>query len=186
MLCRCATLGCLALFLTQGHDAPAFQQGRRGPSASQIKAMQNQMAYMQLEVVRFQAETAQKQEELYKSFDQDGDGKLTGAEKTRFDKHVRDIQTGKAPNPFAMIQPVGKGPKPRSPTDELKKRGSAYLTAFHAKQREIFNTYDENGNGELEGVEKAKYDKFVRDVEAGRIPNPFATLAAPSASKPGK
>ena len=73
--------------------------------------------------------------------------------------------------------------------DELRKRGIQYQTDFEAKQREIFTRYDENGNGHLEGAEKAKYDKYVRDVESGRAPNPFATLAIPAqptADKPGK
>lgn len=180
---RCITVCCLVAALAQfGTSAAAQRSGqrRRGPSAAQIKAMQNQMAYMQLEAIRFQAETAQMQEEIYKSFDQDGDGKLSGGEKSRYDKHVREIQTGKVPNPFAMIQPIGKGPKPKSAVDELKKRGEKFQADMQAKQVEIFNRYDENGNGHLEGPEKAKYDKYVNDVEAGRAPNPFTALAAPS------
>lgn len=182
------TLCCLLVALVQDGVAEAASRGR-GPSPAQIKAMQENMAYQQLEVVRVQAEIAEKQGEIYKSFDQDGDGKLTGGEKARYDKHMHDIQTGKVPSPFAMIQPLGKGPKPKSAVDELKKRGAQFQADFQAKQVEIFNKYDENGNGHLEAAEKAKYDKYVNDVQTGKAPNPFTALAAPSqatASKSGK
>lgn len=188
MIRRWATPCCLVMALAQGVVAEGAQR-RRGPSPAQIKAMQETMAYQQLEAVRVQAEIAQKQDEIYKSFDQDGDGKLTGGEKARYEKHMHDIENGKVPSPFATIQPVGKGPKPKSAVDELKKRGAQFQADFQAKQVEIFNKYDENGNGHLEAAEKAKYDKYVNDVQTGKAPNPFTSLAAPShatASKASK
>lgn len=182
MVRRWASLGCLALVLMQGRAAEAFQRGCRGPSAAQIKAVQEQMAYMQLETVRYQAEIAQKNQEIYKSFDENGDGTLRGVEKSRYDKHMHEIQTGKAPNPFAGIPPVGKGPRPKSAIDELKKQASHYNAAVLAKQQELFASFDENGNGHLEGAEKSKFDKLMNDIQSGKAPNPFAALAAPSGS----
>jgi hypothetical protein len=158
---------------------------RRGPSPDQIKAMQSQMSYMQLKMIRYQAEIAQKNQEIYKSFDQDGDGMLQGGEKARYDRHLHAIQTGKAPNPFATIQPVGKGPRPKSPVDELKRRAAEYKSDVVAKQQELFSSFDENGNGHLEGPEKSKFDKLMNDIQSGKAPNPFAVLAAPNHEEPG-
>ena len=177
-----AFLCCLALILIQGRDAEAFQRGRRGPSQAQIKAAQEQMAYTQLEMIRYQAEVAKKNQEIYTSFDEDGDGTLHGPEKSRYDKHMHDIQTGKAPNPLAGIPPVGKGPKPKSSVDELKKQSAHYNAAVLAKQQELVASFDENGNGHLEGAEKSKFDKLMHDIQSGKAPNPFAALAAPSGS----
>ena len=157
----------------------------RGPSAAQIKAMQEQMAYMQLETIRYQAEVAKKNQEIYTSFDEDGDGTLRGGEKSRYDKHMHEIQTGKAPNPCASIPPVGKGPRPKSPMDELKKQSAHYNAAVLAKQQELFASFDENGNGHLEGPEKSKFDKLMNDIQSGKAPNPFAVLAAPHHVEPG-
>lgn len=178
----CGLLIALSLALA---PVGAAAQRRRGPSPAQIKAMQEQAAYMQLEMVRYQAEIAEKNVEIYKSFDQDGDGQLRGGEKSRYDKHVHEIQTGKAPNPFAAIQPVGKGPRPKSPLAELKKRAAEYQSDVVSKQLEIFNSFDENGNGHLEGPEKTKFDKLMNDIRSGRAPNPFAALAAPDHDRAG-
>lgn len=94
-----ATAVCLLLGVTLCNPSEAARPRR--PSAAQIKRMQEQMAFMQLEMVRYQSEMAAKQQEIYKSFDDNGDGHLTGAEKARFDKHMHAIQTGAVPNPFA-------------------------------------------------------------------------------------
>ena len=51
-----------------------------------------------------------------------------------------------------------------------------YQTAVMAKEREVYLSYDENGNGHLEGAEKAKYDKFVHAAQTGKVPNPLATI----------
>ena len=63
---------------------------------------------------------AAKTQEIQKSFDDNGNGHLEGAEKARFDKHMRAIQNGKEPNPFATIAPVGQGKRPKDPLSELK------------------------------------------------------------------
>jgi len=75
-----------------------------GPSAAQIK-------YMQQEMIRYQTEVASKEREFYLSFDQNGNGHLEGGEKARYDKHMHAIQMGNEPNPLATIAPLGKGPK---------------------------------------------------------------------------
>ena len=184
MMQRLTTL--CALFASLSSCVVAEARPRyRGPSPAQIKAMQDQAAYMQLETARYQGEIAQKKDEIYKSFDQDGDGILRGGEKSRYDKHVHEIQTGKAPNPFAAILPVGKGPRPASPVDELKKRSAEYKADVIAKQQELFASFDENGNGHLEGPEKSKFDKLMNDIQTGKAPNPFLELAAPNHVEPG-
>ena len=155
----------------------------RRPSAAQIKKMQEQVAFMQLEMMRYQSELAAKQQELYQSFDQDGDGQLTGGEKARYDKHLHAIQKGTAANPFAMIAPVGKGPRPKSPIDELKQLAAHYKTDVLAKQQELFRSFDENANGHLEGGEKSRFDKHMHDIQTGAVPNPFATAGAADAAK---
>ncbi|NDC54492.1 MAG: hypothetical protein EBZ74_09450 [Planctomycetia bacterium] len=153
----------------------------RRPSAAQIKAMQENMAYMQLEMVRFQTEMAAKQQELAQSFDQDGDGRLTGGEKARYERQLHAIQAGAAANPFATIAPVGKGPRPKSPLQELKDRTATFNSEVVAKQQEIFRSFDENGNGHLEGPEQAKFNKHMHDIQTGAAPNPFADAAAHAA-----
>lgn len=177
-------LSCVAAVLVACSVADARPR-HRGPTPAQIKAMKEQMAYMQLEMVRYQAEIVQKNQEIYRSFDQDGDGVLKGGEKSRYDRHMNEIRTGKEPSPFATIQPVGKGPRPASPMAELSRRAAEYKTDVVAKQQEIFNSYDENGNGHLEGAEKSKFDKFMNDIQSGKAPNPFAVLAAPNHEEPG-
>ena len=181
---RFTILCCLVAILAHCGISEAYPR-RRGPSPAQIKAMQEQAAYMQLEMVRYQAEIAQKNEEIYKSFDQDSDGALRGGEKSRYDKHMHEIQTGKAPSPYATIQPVGKGPRPASAVTELKKRAAEYQSDVLAKQQELFASFDENGNGHLEGPEKSKFDKLMNDIQSGKAPNPFAVLAAPHHVEPG-
>lgn len=153
---------------------------RRGPSPAQIKKMKEQVAYMQLEMVRYQSEMAAKQQEIYRSFDENADGKLTAGEKARYDKHMHAIQKGTEPNPFAAIAPVGKGPRPKSPIDELQKKASQYRSDMFAKQQEIFRSFDDNSNGHLEGAEKARFDKHMHDIQTGAVPNPFAAAGAGS------
>lgn len=84
---------------------------RRGPSPQQIKQMQEEMAYRQREFMRVQNEVAAKNLELVKQFDENGDGRLFGAERSKYDKHLQAIRDGKVPNPLADIKPLGQGPR---------------------------------------------------------------------------
>lgn len=84
---------------------------RRGPSPEQIKKLKEEMAYRQKEVLRVQQEVAAKEREVYLSFDENGNGKLEGAEKAKYDRQLREIRTGKAPNPLTTITPPGQGPR---------------------------------------------------------------------------
>ena len=84
---------------------------RRGPSPEQIKKMKEEMAYRQREYQRVQAETAAKYQELFKQFDENGDGRLLGPERAKYDKQLQAIRDGKVPNPLVDIQPPGQGPR---------------------------------------------------------------------------
>lgn len=102
------------LVLTLGLPCPeseAARPRRRGPSPAQVKKMQEEMAYRQQEMIRVQTETAAKEKELVAKFDENGDGKLFGAEKAKYESHLRDVRFGRAPNPFADIKPLGQGPR---------------------------------------------------------------------------
>lgn len=48
-----------------------------------------------------------------------------------------------------------------------------------AKERELYLSFDENGNGTLEGAEKAKYTKQVHAIKTGKAPNPLSTILPP-------
>jgi hypothetical protein len=52
-----------------------------------------------------------------------------------------------------------------------------YQTEVAAKEREFYLSFDQNGNGHLEGGEKARYDKHMHAVQTGKEPNPLATIA---------
>lgn len=161
----------------------------RKPSGKRNKQKQDQMAYMQLEMARYQSDVAAIQQEIFTSFDADGDGKLTGREKSGFDRRMNDIQRGKVQNPFALIIPPGQGPRPKSPVLELEKRAAEYRTGMLAKQQEVLASFDENGDGELEGPERSKFDRYMRDIQAGKVPNPFATVgsgAGPATDAPAR
>jgi hypothetical protein len=84
---------------------------RRGPSPEQIKKIKEEMAYRQQEILRVQQEVAAKERELYLSFDENGNGKLEGAEQAKYNKQLHAIKTGKAPNPLSTITPPGQGPR---------------------------------------------------------------------------
>lgn len=69
------------------------------------------MEYRQREILRVQAEVAAKERELFQRFDENGDGRLMGPERSKYDHHLYEIRTGKAPNPLATIVPPGQGPR---------------------------------------------------------------------------
>lgn len=105
-----AVVGLVCLLTTDVAEAQRGQ--RRGPSPQQIKKMQEQMQYQQQEMLRVQSEMAAKEKELVAKFDENGDGKLFGKERSKYESHLRDIRFGRAPNPFADIKPAGQGPRP--------------------------------------------------------------------------
>jgi hypothetical protein len=99
--------------------APSVEAFQRGGNSAQrqrqmqaMKQMQAQAKAYQEDVVRFQREMAAKNEEIAKRFDENGDGKLVGAEKAKYDKYMRGVQSGKEANPFADIKPAGHGMAP--------------------------------------------------------------------------
>ena len=92
-------------------EAGAYQR-RRPNNQRQQQAMrkaQEQMKAYQEDVLRYQREMAAKNEEIMKRFDENGDGKLLGPEKSKYDKYVHDVQRGKEQNPFSDIKPPGQG-----------------------------------------------------------------------------
>ena len=149
----------------------------RGPSAAQIKAMKDNVAYGQLEVLRVQGEVAVKQQEVVKRFDENHDGRLMGQEKSRYDKYWYDVGKGVLPNPLATIAPVGKGPKHGSQIDRLNKEIARVRAEMAAKERQVYQLFDANGDGKLMGKEKSKYDEYLFEIRSGRIPNPMADIA---------
>jgi hypothetical protein len=98
-------------------SAEAFQQRRPSPAQRKrqqeaMKKMQAQMKAYQAEVARYQKEMAAKHAEIVKRFDENGDGRLFGVEKSKYDKYMYAVQKGKEANPFADIKPVGQGGPP--------------------------------------------------------------------------
>lgn len=91
--------------------AEAARPRRRGPSPAQIKKMKEEMEYRQREVMRVQSEVAAKEREVFEKFDENGDGRLLGPERSKYDKHLYEIRTGKVSNPLADIKPLGQGPR---------------------------------------------------------------------------
>jgi hypothetical protein len=94
--------------------AEAYQRRRPNPQAMRrqqeaMKKAQEQMKAYQEDVLRYQREMAAKNEEIMKRFDENGDGKLLGPEKSKYDKYMYDVQKGKEQNPFADIKPPGQG-----------------------------------------------------------------------------
>jgi hypothetical protein len=115
---RCGSRSIFLVVLTSAVlfavPSEAAKPRRRGPSPAQVKKMKEEMAYQQSEVARVQTEVAAKDQELVQKFDANGDGKLFGAEKAKYEAHMRDIRFGRAPNPMADIKPLGQGPRPGS------------------------------------------------------------------------
>lgn len=91
---------------------PAIAARPRRPSAAQIKKLQQQMEYVQAEMMRYRNEMAMKEKEIFTSHDENGNGKLEGAEKAKFNKYMGEVRSGKVANPFSAIAPPGKGSTP--------------------------------------------------------------------------
>jgi hypothetical protein len=168
----CALVAALVLSLS----ATAEARPRR-PSAAQIKKVKENMAYAQLEMLRVQGEVAAKQQEAYLSFDADGDKHLRGIEKAKYDKFWDDVKRGKAASPYAMILPPGPGPKHGSQLERLQSEIKRVRNEVAAKEREVYMSFDANGDGQLVGLEKSKYDKYLAEVKSGKAENPFAGIA---------
>ena len=117
---------CACLLFAPADDAVAAQRrSRSGPSPEQIAKMKEEMGYRQREMARVQQEVAAKERELYLSFDENGNGKLEGAEKAKYEKQLQAIRSGKAANPFASIVPAGQGPREtdaKAPAAAAKKK----------------------------------------------------------------
>jgi len=84
----------------------------RRPSAAQIKKVQEETQYRYLEMTRYQNQVAAKEKEIYLSYDENGNGKLEGAELAKYRKYTTAVQNGKEPNPLASIPLPGQGPRP--------------------------------------------------------------------------
>lgn len=88
--------------------------------------------------------------------------------------------------------------KPRGPsaqqTKKMKemmewqqKEMQRYQTEMAAKQREIAQSFDANGDGRLDSVENAKYTHHLDDIQAGKVANPFSGIKPPGQGpKPAK
>lgn len=94
-----------------GSGAAEAARPRRGQNPEQQKKMMAELEYRQKELLRVQREMAAKERELYLSFDENGNGKLEGAERAKYEKQLHAIKAGKAPNPFSTIVPPGQGPR---------------------------------------------------------------------------
>lgn len=113
-LCSLSVHGLLAAIIVLAACPDALARPRR-PSAAQMKQMKDQAESMQREMVRYQMEVAAKEREISLSFDQNGNGRLEGGEKARFDSSTHAVKQGKKPNPLESIAPIGKGPKDWTP-----------------------------------------------------------------------
>lgn len=101
----------LAVLATLFVMSPAAEARPRKSNAARTKKMQEEMAYRQREVQRVQTEWMAKEKEIFDQFDENKDGRLLGPEQSKYDKHMGEIRSGKAPNPFASILPLGQGPR---------------------------------------------------------------------------
>ncbi|MFM7108903.1 MAG: hypothetical protein ACKOZU_09960 [Planctomycetaceae bacterium] len=85
--------------------SPAAHAQRGRTSAAQRAAMQR----MQQQMQAYQKELADKNAEILKQYDENGDGRLLGPEKSKCDKYMFEVQKDRQPNPFAGIVPPGQG-----------------------------------------------------------------------------
>ena len=92
---------------------------------------------------------------------------------------------------FAVGNGVVEAARPRrGPSPEQVKKMKAELEyrqkemlrvqqEIAAKERELYLSFDENGNGQLEGAEKAKYNKQLHAIKTGKAHNPLSTVTPP-------
>jgi len=107
-------LAALAGLTMLAPEAEAYQRRRPNPQAVRrqqeaVKKAQAQMKAYQEDVLRYQREMAAKNEEIMRRFDENGDGKLLGPEKSKYDRYMRQVKQGKEANPFADIKPPEEG-----------------------------------------------------------------------------
>jgi hypothetical protein len=76
----------------------AAQRGR--PSSAQMKQMQQQQQQQQQNMYGIQLVLEKRQKEVLAKYDLNGDGKLDAKEKPSYDKYMREVRSGKQPNPF--------------------------------------------------------------------------------------
>lgn len=51
-----------------------------------------------------------------------------------------------------------------------------YQWEVAAKEREVYLSFDENGNGRLEGGEQSRFNSYTHAVKQGKKPNPLDTI----------
>lgn len=76
--------------------------------------LQQEMQQYQAEMSRYERDIAAKQAEIFKQFDENGDGRLFGPERSKYDRHMYQIRIGKQPNPFATVRLPGQPASPQS------------------------------------------------------------------------
>ena len=52
-----------------------------------------------------------------------------------------------------------------------------YQWEVAAKEREVYLSFDENGNGRLEGGEQSRFKSYMHAVKQGKKPNPLDLIA---------
>ncbi len=99
---RCGMLTALlavALFVTATAEA---QRGRGNSQA--LKQMQQQQQQMMAYQAEYQKEMAKKDAEILAKYDLNKNGKIDPNERAAFEKYLRDVKSGKEPDPYASIK----------------------------------------------------------------------------------
>jgi hypothetical protein len=89
---------------------------------------------------------------------------------------------------FASLSPADAHARPRRPSAaQIKKMQEQaqymqqemmrYQWEVAAKEREVYLSFDENGNGRLEGGEQSRFKSYMHAVKQGKKPNPLDTIA---------
>lgn len=52
-----------------------------------------------------------------------------------------------------------------------------YQWEVAAKEREVYLSFDDNGNSRLDGGEQSRFNSFMHAVKQGKKPNPLDTIA---------